>query len=202
MSRYKKRLKKIILQKTLKIVILRYRRLAEQYKELQKEYVQKCKILPIFFLLFFSSFAFSTFSQRKIEIYDIQKDAAKISLQESKKFRKNLLISSAFSAAGGASHGFNQTISHHYGRFERYFPNANERFWNPNVSHTNPTMFGYKPDAYHLSNSFTQISMFAAGGFAFSELRKSPKSIPLFLIVNFVSYSAANWIVYDVVFYK
>ena len=147
---------------------------------------QKCLIL---FFVFSCSFASCLFSQTKSSDY--------------KSFRKNLLLSSSFSFLGGASHGFNQTIAHHYGRFERTFPGANENFWDPNVScNTASSLFGYKYDAYHLSNSLTQTSVFAAGCFTFPIAKKDLRDLPLALVVNFVSYSVGNYIVYDVIFYK
>jgi len=163
-----------------------------------KNSFMKCLILFFIFFCFFSSCIIGQEIRSKI---NLRLDEQKILSNESKIFRKHLFLSAAFSGLGGASHGFNQTLYHHYDRFDRNFPNANERFWNPNVSHTNPTMFGYKPDAYHIGNTITQFSMFTAGCFSYAEIKKDPKSIPLILIVNFVSYSVCNYIVYDVVFH-
>lgn len=150
--------------------------------------MQKCLILFFFFICFFAS---CLYSQTENDLH------------QSKLFRKRLFVASTFSFVGGASHGFNQTIAHHYYAFNRNFPNADERFWNPAISHNNASsLFGYKYDAYHLSNSLTQTSVFTAGCFSYPLIKGHLRDLPLVLIVNFVAYSVGNYVVYDVIFHK
>jgi hypothetical protein len=77
----------------------------------------------------------------------------------------------------GMADGLNQTISYHYNDFKRMFPNANDYYWNPNISWENkyknhnpadgPAFFGstgpfvFVTDGYHLSR-FIEHSTMAA----------------------------------------
>lgn len=79
----------------------------------------------------------------------------------------------------GMSNGLNQTLQHHYNRFERAFPNADPNFWNPDVSWRNKyagglpengerfpgskTVFVWTTDAFHLTNTIHRTTLFTAG---------------------------------------
>ena len=47
------------------------------------------------------------------------------------------LISSGISFVGGAANGLHETIYHHYPKFKKVHPNANDNYWNPQISWKN-----------------------------------------------------------------
>lgn len=80
---------------------------------------------------------------------------------------KNVWASSACAFTGGLADGTNQAIMFHYDDFKRVFPNANDQYWNPQVSWTNKynnpfpgkkSFLVGTTDAYHMTR---QIDNFA-----------------------------------------
>jgi len=110
-------------------------------------------------------------------------------------------ISFAFGA--GASHGLNQKIWHHYPEFKRTFPGAKDQFWNPRVSWVNkynsrfPVWF---TDAHHLTNSTTQVTIFASG----ISMKKRSKKYHYILDLgfNFLVYSFGNYLTFNAIYKK
>ncbi len=92
---------------------------------------------------------------------------------------KRSIIPASFAFVAGGSDGLNQTLIHHYDRFEAKFPNANPQYWNPKISWTNkykngdenqgPAYFGSRTflvattDAYHLTRAVNRASLVSAG---------------------------------------
>jgi len=109
-------------------------------------------------------------------------------------------VSIGLAAVAGTAHGFNQVISHHYhAGFKRVHPNADDYFFNPALSWRRKPVFGYKFDAYHISNSVAQISAFGSGYYAIKDFKK-PWKVGINFALCFVSYSLTNYVIYDVVY--
>lgn len=148
--------------------------------------MHKCSLL--FAFLLFSCVGFSQFPSEKTRQHNAF------------VFAQNASFISSFTA--GAFHGFNQRITHHYYQsIQPRFP-KNERFFNPKMSDQNPLILGYRLDAMHISATATQFAAFSAGGFAFDAIRRKPKKCLVIFVGNFISYSAGNMLVYDVILYK
>lgn len=92
---------------------------------------------------------------------------------------KRSLIGCGVAFIGGMANGYNQTILHHYGQFKRVHPNANDKFWNPQISWLNKyedfdkygkreayfgstTFLAWTTDAYHLSSVISNTSIVGA----------------------------------------
>jgi len=101
------------------------------------------------------------------------------------KLHQYALSSPAFVISGVAG-GLEETLNHHYGKFKKKFPNANDQFWNPQTSWKNkykmkdgelvkvngkyvPKFFlstsalVFTTDAYHLSRTTKRFGTY--GGF-------------------------------------
>ena len=84
------------------------------------------------------------------------------------KLTRNKLASGSLIMVGGAAKGFNETLSFHYERFQKAFPNADHQWFNPSLSWRNKykngdplqgakfpgstTVFVLVTDQYHLNN--------------------------------------------------
>lgn len=92
---------------------------------------------------------------------------------------KRSLIGCGVAFIGGMANGYNQTILHHYPQFKRVHPNANDQFWNPEISWLNKyedfdkygkkeayfgstTFLAWTTDAYHLSSVISNTSIVGA----------------------------------------
>lgn len=93
-------------------------------------------------------------------------------------FRK-LATSASISFVGGAANGLHETIYHHYPQFKAKHPNANDQFWNPQISWKNKyedfdagltgeryfgskTFLAWTTDAKHLLSVTSNTSMVGA----------------------------------------
>ncbi len=80
---------------------------------------------------------------------------------------------------GGAANGVHETISHHYGQFKKVHPNANDQYWNPEISWKNKyedfdngnmssnymgakTYLAWTTDAKHLMSVTSNASLIGA----------------------------------------
>lgn len=114
-----------------------------------------------------------------------EKEPFKLDLSPFKRTGVTLFLSGAFD-------GLNQTLNFHYPKFKRAFPQANDQFWNPDVSWENKyakdsqgaTLTDYEAfpfstsilvwttDGHHLSRAGDHVSMYTTVGLYFSDLGK------------------------------
>jgi len=130
---------------------------------------------------------------------------------------KTYAPSSSFAFVAGASHGTAQVLQHRNSSFYRVFPNAPQRFFGPeswkNKYHNFDPSQGrnrvpiWCTDGIHGFNSLTQTSCFFSGYFvAKKSLLGSPRRnvlcrrIAIQLGVSFASYTAGNYLTYNIVF--
>lgn len=129
---------------------------------------------------------------------------------------KDALLPFAFSFISGTSNGLNQTINHHYSRFKHRFPNANDKYWNPDMSwcnkykscdkskgeafFTSTTFLVWTTDANHLTNTISRHSLFASGliiGLN-KEHRKKWWQYGVDVGLSFIAYTAGFHLTYNV----
>lgn len=139
------------------------------------------------------------------------------SVQLKKKYNwKHAVLPASLSFASGLSNGLNQTISHHYWSFKEVFPNANDQYWKPELSSLNkyegrdknagPAYFGsttflaWTTDGYHLTNTLSRGTLFAAGVCIGLGEKRPWWHYALDIGVSFISYSAGFHLVYSGVF--
>lgn len=92
---------------------------------------------------------------------------------------KRSLIGCGVAFIGGVANGYHETILNHYPQFKRVHPNANDEFWNPQISWLNKyedfdkygkreayfgstTFLAWTTDAYHLSSVISNTSIVGA----------------------------------------
>lgn len=110
----------------------------------------------------------------------------------------------------GLSDGLNQTLSFHYPKFKNQFPNANDQYWNPEISWVNKyenypvdqspaflgakTIFVFATDAYHMTrtvkHTFTYTAIFSVSFQIGKEARKPFK----YHLLDALFLSSACWI--------
>ncbi len=64
---------------------------------------------------------------------------------QSRKDKRLFAVEMALFAVSGFGNGMEQKLAYHYSAFKRQFPNANESYWNPNLSWKNKYKNG-KPE--------------------------------------------------------
>ncbi len=77
---------------------------------------------------------------------------------------------------GGVANGYNETLTHHYNRFKKVHPNANDNFWDPKLSWKrkyanwdngdyreayfgSKTFLVWTTDPYHFSSTLSNTAM-------------------------------------------
>lgn len=91
---------------------------------------------------------------------------------------KNKIITGSLIALSGASNGFNETLLHHYYKFKARFPNASDKWFNPEESWVNKykdgdqykgekfplssTLLVFTTDQYHLNQFINKAALVAA----------------------------------------
>lgn len=92
---------------------------------------------------------------------------------------KRTIIGCGVAFIGGVANGYHETILNHYGQFKKVHPNANDQFWNPEISWLNKyddfdrygkkeayfgstTFLAWTTDAYHLSSVISNTSIVGA----------------------------------------
>ena len=92
---------------------------------------------------------------------------------------KRTLIGCGVAFIGGVANGYHETILNHYPQFKKAHPNANDQFWNPEISWLNKyddfnrygkkeayfgstTFLAWTTDAYHLSSVISNTSLIGA----------------------------------------
>lgn len=82
------------------------------------------------------------------------------------------VLSGSLAGLSGAAWGMHETVSHHYGRFEKRFPNANPQYFNPALSWENKyhsripfarTLGVVGTDFKHLTATVHRVTLFGAG---------------------------------------
>lgn len=125
---------------------------------------------------------------------------------------KTYAPSASLAFVAGASHGTAQVLQHHNSRFFAVFPNANERFFGPQSWRNK--YYGFDPqnrrnripiwltDGPHLFNSVTQVSAFSSGLLLYKQnpLRRNWKNFTFRLGISFLSYTAGNYLTYNIIF--
>lgn len=123
---------------------------------------------------------------------------------------KRAIMPAALSFSAGAGHGLNQVLYHKNANFFKVFPNASRKFWGPESWKNKYNNFDpengrnkvpiWLTDGRHLTASYTQITLFGAGLTIGLGERRKWWHYALDAGISFVSYSAGNWLVYDVLF--
>lgn len=92
---------------------------------------------------------------------------------------KRTLLGCGVAFIGGVANGYHETILNHYPQFKRVHPNANDQYWNPEISWLNKyedfdrygkkeayfgstTFLAWTTDAYHLSSVISNTSLIGA----------------------------------------
>lgn len=93
-------------------------------------------------VLIFILFPFFAISQIDdsvfIDLYELQEyETYKVCYKSNKK---SYLITGLVVFVEGMLNGVGQDMQYHYAEFKRTFPNANDQFWNPNISWKNKYM--------------------------------------------------------------
>lgn len=105
------------------------------------------------------------------------------------KLRKATIIGAGAMFIAGTANGTHETIHYHYDQFKSRFPNANDRFWNPDISWRNKykngdvsqgerfpgssTTFVFTTDAKHLLGTIHRGGLIV-GGFTIAIGEKRP----------------------------
>jgi hypothetical protein len=79
-----------------------------------------------------------------------------IGLKAQSDFKKNI-PSFVSTFVAGMADGLNQTLEFHYNDFKRVFPNANDNYWNPQVSWVNKYKNGNSADGPKYMGSTTYL---------------------------------------------
>lgn len=125
-------------------------------------------------------------------------------------------IGSGLMFAAGAANGTNEAISHHYGAFQKRFPNANPQYWNPAESWRNKYLDGSpengpafpgsmnigvnRTDAYHLTNGIHTAGL-TLGTITLTIGQKRPAwQYFVEFATGMAAYSAGNYLTYNVLF--
>ena len=137
---------------------------------------------------------------------------------------KKSVPSASLSFVSGMSTGLNQTLVHHYDRFEQKFPNVNHQWFNPKWSWYNkyedndpskgPKYFGSTTflvpltDAYHFTNFVSRGSLFSAGVTLTLGSDKNKKfshriiDLGIGIATNYIAHSIGFELVYGQIFKK
>lgn len=92
---------------------------------------------------------------------------------------KRTLLGCGVAFLGGVANGYHETILNHYPQFKKVHPNANDQYWNPQISWLNKyedfdkygkreayfgstTFLAWTTDAYHLSSVISNTSLIGA----------------------------------------
>lgn len=92
---------------------------------------------------------------------------------------KRTLLGCGVAFVGGVANGYHETILHHYPQFKKVHPNANDQYWNPEISWLNKyedfdrygkkeayfgstTFLAWTTDAYHLTSVISNTSLIGA----------------------------------------
>ena len=120
------------------------------------------------------------------------------------KIDKNKIITGSLIAVSGAATGFNETLMHHYYKFKAKFPNANDKWFNPEESWVNKykdgnceegdkfplssSLLSFTTDQYHLNAMIRDVSLKAAVTFKLGNGGKKQKFI--YYVYDLLYYSA------------
>ncbi len=104
------------------------------------------------------------------------------------KIDKNKILTGSLVALSASATGFNETLLHHYDKFKAKFPNANDQWFNPQVSWLNKykdanvaqgdkfpmssSLLAFTTDQYHLNAFIRNASMVAAVTFNLGHNKK------------------------------
>jgi len=129
---------------------------------------------------------------------------------------KTYAPSASLAFVSGASHGTAQVLQHHNDRFFSVFPGASKRFFGPESWRNKYIDFDpakgrncvpiWFTDGYHLANTTTQSTAFLSGAaFSLSSIKRSEQRVrrKRFIIglgISFASYTAGNYLTYNVIF--
>ncbi len=123
---------------------------------------------------------------------------------------RHAIAPASLSFAAGAAHGTNQVLYHKNERFFDVFPNASRRFWGADSWKNKYN--GFNPengrnsvpiwitDGKHLTASFTQVSLFAAGVTVGIGKKRKWWHYAADIGISFAAYSAGNWLTYNQIF--
>ncbi len=118
------------------------------------------------------------------------------------KIDKNKILTGSLIALSGSATGFNETLMHHYDKFKAKFPNANDKWFNPQESWVNKYKNGncadgdkfpmssgllaFTTDQYHLNAMVRDVSLLAAVTFKIG----GKKQKFMYYVYDFLYYSA------------
>lgn len=129
-------------------------------------------------LIFAIIISYHTNAQYSFIQNDLIKNDLTINLDIKKKskvrqYLKNNWPQMTLLFVSGACDGQVEAISHHYGAFKEKFPNANDQFWNPDISWENKWKNGNKEEGEAFFGSST---IFVAGTDAYHAFRMVHKT--------------------------
>ena len=110
------------------------------------------------------------------------------SAQPFKGYLKRNAVSLSCMVLAGGFDGFNEVLDFDYPAFKRAFPNANDQFWNPDISWQNKwqdgnpdlgrkfpgstTIFVWTTDGYHLTRTLNKTCIMAGIAFKIGHKQK------------------------------
>lgn len=129
----------------------------------------------------------------------------------------NYVLSSSLLFTSGFLDGTAETLQFHYSHFKKRFPNANDQFWNPDLSWTNKYKNGNVEDGekfplsttsligltdgYHMMRTGRNLTMVTGITITLGEKRKF-KHYLMDGLIKFCVYSAGFTLAYDGMFRK
>ena len=126
--------------------------------------------------------------------------------------RNKYIILSSTMFVSGMLDGTIETISHHYPYFKRTFPNANDNYWNPQISWRNKwkggdpnlgekfwcssTLLAWSTDGYHMLRTSKRMIDFGTiayySSYEYTEIKKSKKQRYKTWAIDFLTISIAR----------
>ena len=154
-------------------------------------------------------------------ILTVNVKAQQINSQEpfhiTKSYVYNVALISSLIFLSGMADGTAEALKYRYPEFKKVFPNANDQFWNPNLSWTNKyrngdylqgekflgstTVFVWTTDGYHMVRAIRNCSMILAVTLNFGDLKPWYYYI-IEGIIYYVSYTSGFTTTYGILFRK
>lgn len=122
-----------------------------------------------------------------------------------KTYIKDNKVSLICTFLSGAFDGQTEVLSHHYYEFKRVFPNANDNFWNPDLSWRNkynkPEIMQWFSDGYHISRFAQKSAMIGAiVTIKFNGGHKRPRDWLIQTLAHSVAYGSGFFLTYNVIY--
>lgn len=171
------------------------------------------KMILLFILV--SLLTYSTYSQSAY-LKSVYPKSERFSLKEI--LTKRLIYKSSFVLIAGIFDGTAETVKFHYSSFKKMFPDANDQFWDEDISWSNkysnnnkangPAFFGsttflvWTTDGYHLMRTLRNANIMVAITIDFCNEKKRWYYYVIDAIVCYIAYNVGFTISYDLIFRK